>query len=178
VISTRSISVFFRANPRIISQGAVCTIECPVLGPEEVINATTATMSSEDPSYPAINCIDGDHTTECNSYDGEPYPWLAIELTEEAMVTAVNITLEIGHFAIDVEVRVLESLDLEGLSSDTRSTKGELLGFYPGPGSNGEVVQMTSAKGILGKFIFIQISLAYPSDFMAFYEVVTIGRKI
>ena len=155
---------------------------------EGQLKPVAASMSSESSRSPASSCIDG-RTTHCTAkgyHDGpgasmchtgtheDNAPWLAIELEGLASVHSVTIYNRgdcCGSRFRNAEVRLTNQLPN---SSNTMFQGGELLGSFPGPGSDGQVINITGPPRT-GRFVLIQMN---NRDNLNLYEVQVFGTLL
>ena len=129
------------------------------------IPAVAAIMSSVGyDCSPASNCIDGNNTQEGDSHCEtchtlhEPAPWLAIEVQDPVYsVTIYNRGGVSGVRFKNAQVRVIDQLPSSG---DSMYLGGELLGSFSGPGTDGQVINITGLKPLMGRYVLIQMSNA------------------
>ena len=111
----------------------------------ERLKAVKAILSSENPKWaPASKCIDGDSETIstdnlCHTYGPFPRaPWLALDYGTLVTVKRVELFNRAdccGDRTRNVDIRVSNELP----PSDTQMFfRGQLLGHFPGPASDGQ----------------------------------------
>ena len=111
----------------------------------ERLKAVKAILSSENPKWaPASKCIDGDSETTsignlCHTYEPFPRaPWLALDYGTLVTVKRVELFNRAdccGDRTRNVDIRVSNELP----PSDTQMFfRGQLLGHFPGPASDGQ----------------------------------------
>ena len=143
-----------------------------------------AFMSSQHSShkYNASNCIDGQHggdSTMCHTSDtsGERAPWLALQFSTEVQVSSVTLFNRencCGERTRNIKVRVADELPNNG---DMMFTRGQLLGFFEGPGSNGQriaIPRVPSTSTLIGRYLIIQID--HTENVLNLDEVVVFGH--
>ena len=108
-------------------------------------------------------CIDGNYTQagDCGGLchtQHEPAPWLAIEVQDPVYsVTIYNREGVNGGRFKNAEVRVTDHLPSSG---DSMYLGGKLLGSFTGPGTGGQVINITGVKPLMGRYVLIQMSNA------------------
>ena len=108
----------------------------------------------------AENCIDGDTVVSfCNTGGREEAPWLVLEfnaLVHVRRVVIYNRNIS-GNRLKNLEVRVTNELPV---SSSYMSTLGQLLGRFPGPGRNGQIVSLNWSgpqDDLHGRYVIVQM---------------------
>ena len=137
-------------------------------------------MSSQyDINRPPAKCIDGvkdGGSSDICHTQSESAPWLAIEFDKKVSVSKVVIYNRkdgSGERLRNVEVRVTNVLPTSG---STRFTGGQLLGTFDGPGSNGQIIPITSADSLCGKYVLVQMTLpGGETDVLNLLEVTASG---
>jgi len=122
------------------------------------IKPLDAKMSSEQPSRIAANCIDGRTTNNkiCHTAGKEPYPWISVVIPS-SIVTKVRITNRkdcCGERMKNMKIWVGKEFPS---TSKVEYTGGALLGTFKGPGTNGQVVEMTSKTKEAGTHVVVQM---------------------
>ena len=137
-------------------------------------------MSSQHADYHASNCIDGRHdgdSTMCHTKGGERAPWLALQFSTEVQVSSVTLYNRgacCGERTRNVKVQVSNELPSNG---DVVFTRGQVLGFFEGPGSNGQRITIPispSRNSLTGRYLIIQIDNT--QSVLNLEEVVVVGR--
>jgi len=106
------------------------------------------------------NCIDGrlDIWSICHTITdrSEKFPWIAVVIPPST-VSRVRITNRKdmnGDLMKNMKIRVGRELPS---STDVEYSGGSLLGTYKGPGTNGQILDITSKEGLTGTLVIIQM---------------------
>ena len=90
--------------------------------------------------------------------DGEPFPWLEIELETERMITGLFIlnNYRNGDRLKELVVRVGNAKVPDG-QRGTQLTTNDVVGNFAGPGEDGETYMIEFSTPVRGKFISLQL---------------------
>mgnify|MGYP001348491184 CR=1 FL=1 len=115
----------------------------------------SSTLSFDESSYGAGNCIDGNtapvstmpHGGICHTENGEAKPWIAIDYGTRVIVERVEIFNRDGFEdrTRNVDVRISDELPTSG---SQMFSGGTLLGHFAGPGTTGQHI-IVSGQNLL-----------------------------
>ena len=132
------------------------------------LGPVNAVMSSVHKGFTAEKCIDGEeggwdpgHSDEenmCHTLP-EPFPWLALDFGRSVNVTRVVLVNRFaagGDKAQGISVFVANNLPT---SSEELFTNGSLLGFFAGPATEKQKIQVraTRAVALQGRYLIVQM---------------------
>ena len=126
----------------------------------------------------ASNCINGIHERDinglCSTYS-HPAPWIALQFSKPVFVQKVVLYNRkdcCGDRARNVQVRVSSALPT---NANTMTTDGQLLGSFPGPGTEGQIIDVSSKDTLMGEFVIVQMDLALSPGILNLLEVEAYG---
>jgi len=94
----------------------------------------------------------------CHTKGGETWPWIAVEIPQSIVrkVKIINRGDCCGDRTKNMKVWIGDYLPT---TTDTEYSQGALIGTFMGPGTTGQVIEVTSQNGFVGKFVVVQMSL-------------------
>merc|ERR1712112_343604 len=121
------------------------------------------------------NCIDGNTTNGkmCHTAGKESYPWISLVIPL-SIVRSVRITNRkdcCGDRMKNMKIWVGEKFPS---TTNVEYTGGALLGTFSGPGTNGQVVDITSKTEVEGTHVVVQME----TDYINLYEIEVFGEPI
>jgi len=125
--------------------------------PTPEIAPLEAKQSSKFGSDHAYYCIDGDTTSNkiCSTRGGESYPWITVVIPR-SIVRKVRITNRNSYGDRMKNMKIWVGKELPS-TTKVEYTGGALLGTFSGPGTNGQVVEMTSKTEVKGTHVVVQM---------------------
>merc|ERR1712112_542278 len=123
------------------------------------------------------NCIDGNTTNGkmCHTAGKESYPWITLVIPL-SIVRSVRITNRkdcCGDRMRNMKIWVGKKFPS---TTNVEYTGGALLGTFSGPGTNGQVVDITSKTEVEGTHVVVQIETN--GDYINLLEIEVFGEPI
>ena len=155
-----------------------------ILGRSVKLRPVASTMSSVYSDRVGDRCINditaGPIRTDVCTTQAEEAPWLALSFGEENIVSLEKVVIynrndQHGSRTKNVEVRLANELPESGTEMFSR---GELLGTFAGPGSQGQQIEIISPEGWeqkMGIFLIIQMNMGKSKDHLNLNEVFAYG---
>ena len=142
---------------------------------------STASMSSvwrEDRT--ADKCIDGNEGGFICLTQVETAPWLALDYGSEVKVSSVVLINRISCTAAgcedrtrNVNIQVSSTLPVSG---SEMFTGGQLLGTFEGPGTPGQMIEVTSETELTGRYVVVQMDFSSGANALSLQEVTAWGQ--
>ena len=137
---------------------------------------SNAMISTQDGHATAEKCIDGvtsgSWQTVCETPRHQLSRWIALEFHSQVEVTIVVLYARSDccwERTKNLEVRIADELPT---SSDSMFTGGQLLGYYEGPATSGEIIKVEGSPHP-GKYVLVQMNNPQP---LPFHEVTVFGK--
>merc|ERR1712112_369057 len=127
------------------------------LVPDSEIKPLDAKMSSVHGNSPAANCIDSSATNGkmCHTAGKESYPWVTLVIPR-SIVHKIRITNRNSHGDRMKNMKIWVGKEFPS-TTKVEYTGGALLGTFKGPGTNGQVVEITSNTEVEGTHVVVQM---------------------
>jgi len=153
-------------------------LEIEVFGeplPDTEITPLDAKMSSIFNNAIAAYCIDGSTTNYkmCHTAGKETYPWVTLVIPR-SIVRKIRITNRKDREEDRMKnMKIWVGKEFPS-TTDVEYTGGALLGTYKGPGTKGEVVEITSKTGVEGTHVVVQME----TDYINLLEIEVFGKPV
>eukprot|EP00092_Neocalanus_flemingeri_P011240 GFUD01012109.1.p1 GENE.GFUD01012109.1~~GFUD01012109.1.p1 ORF type:complete len:665 (+),score=119.74 GFUD01012109.1:399-2393(+) len=146
---------------------------------DEKLQPVSSSISSQ---YKAIKvkasrCHDGNKYNYCQTLK-EKYPWFALDLGKPMKVRRITIfNRSDGHGSRlkDVEVQISNQVPTTAAEPFRGGTK---LGFFEGPGKNGEAITLVAERPLPGRYVVIiqNYKGKFSANYMNLGEVTVVGN--
>jgi len=142
------------------------------------IKPLDAKMSSLYKDRIATNCIDGNTTNNkmCHTYGKESYPWVTLVIPHST-VTRVRITNRKDGYGDRMKnMKIWVGKEFPS-TNKVEYTGGALLGSFKGPGTKGQVVDITSSPKnpqVVGTHVVVQME----TDIINLSEIEVFGKTV